>query len=100
MLDPLELIARKSPCGQPALSSCSLGSFYNLITAFGRLSFCSSRRIAYRAAPVPRRLLGPRSVGCEGLALSEPGVMASSVAATLSLYPVNYANGCAQHNFP
>ena len=40
---------------QPALSSCSLGSFYNLITAFGRLSFCSSRRIAYRAAPAPRR---------------------------------------------
>ena len=26
-----------------------------LITAFGRLSFCSSRRIAYRAAPAPRR---------------------------------------------
>jgi hypothetical protein len=24
----------------------------------------------------------------------------SSVAATLSLYPVNYANGCSQHNFP
>ena len=39
---------------QPALSSSLLGSFYNLITAFGRLSFCSSRRIAYRAA-APRR---------------------------------------------
>ena len=40
---------------EEALSSCSLGSFYNLFIAFGRLSFCSSRRIAYRAAPAPRR---------------------------------------------
>ena len=70
----------------------------------GRLSvaFPSARAVG---SDIEQRLhhgavLGPRSAGCEGLALSEPGVMTSSVAATLSLYPVNYANGCAQHNFP
>ena len=85
---------------QPALSSCSLGSFYNLIQL--SVAFPSARAVG---SLIEQRLhhgavLGPRSIGCEGLALSEPGVMASSVAATLSLYLVNYANGCLQHNFP
>jgi hypothetical protein len=84
---------------QPPLSARSLGSFYNLIQL--SVAFPSARAVGSHIEQQHHgAVLGPRSVGCEGLALTEPGVMTSSVAATLSLYPVNYANGCAQHNFP